>query len=379
MIIKSLELADYRNYDCLSLQFDKGTNILYGDNAQGKTNILEAIFVAATTKSHRGSKDREIVNFDKEEAHIRTYLDKDGVETRVDMHLRKSKSKGIAIDGQKIKKAADLLGLCNVVFFSPEDLGIIKNGPAERRRFVDMELCQLDGFYLYNLNHYNKIVNQRNKLLKDMYFNPDLKETLGIWDMQLVSFGEKLIERRRLFVEQLNEIIYDIHKRLSGGKEELVIQYEPDVEMEDFEKKLRAAQERDIKAKMTSVGPHRDDFSFMVGNVDIRKFGSQGQQRTAALSLKLSEIELVKKITRENPILLLDDVLSELDSNRQNYLLNSIGDIQTIITCTGLEEFVNHRFEINRVYRVSEGSVVCMNRENENEIHTEQALENERA
>ena len=174
MIIKSIELADYRNYDSLVLQFDRGTNILYGDNAQGKTNILEAIYVAATTKSHKGSKDREIVNFDKEEAHIRTYLEKDGKEIRVDMHLRKSKSKGIAIDGQKIKRAADLLGLCNVVFFSPEDLGIIKNGPSERRRFVDMELCQLDNFYLYNLNHYNKIVNQRNKLLKDMYMNPDL-------------------------------------------------------------------------------------------------------------------------------------------------------------------------------------------------------------
>ena len=154
MIIKSLELQDYRNYDTLNLAFDRGTNILYGDNAQGKTNILEAIYVSATTKSHKGSKDRDIVNFHKEEAHIRTFLEKEGVETRVDMHLRKSKSKGIAIDGQKIKKAADLLGICNVVFFSPEDLGIIKDGPAERRRFVDMELCQLDSFYLYNLNHY---------------------------------------------------------------------------------------------------------------------------------------------------------------------------------------------------------------------------------
>ena len=361
MIIKSIELADYRNYDSLTMQFDKGTNILYGDNAQGKTNILEAIFVAATTKSHRGSKDREIINFDKEEAHIRTYLEKEGVETRVDMHLRKSKSKGIAIDGQKIKKAADLLGLCNVVFFSPEDLGIIKNGPSERRRFVDMELCQLDSFYLYNLNHYNKIINQRNKLLKDMYMNADLKETLGIWDMQLVSFGSKIIERRRLFVDQLNEIIYKIHKKLSGGKEELLIKYEPDVEIDVFEKNLRFSQDRDIKSKMTSVGPHRDDFSFLVGDVDIRKYGSQGQQRTAALSLKLSEIELVKRIAKDTPVLLLDDVLSELDSNRQNYLLNNIGDIQTIITCTGLEEFVNNRFEINKVFQVSQGSVTCMN------------------
>lgn len=361
MIIKRLELADYRNYETLDLEFDKGTNILYGDNAQGKTNILEAIYLAATTKSHKGSKDKEMIGFGKEEAHIRTYLEKEGVGTRVDMHLRKAGSKGIAIDGQKIKKAAELLGLCNVVFFSPEDLSIIKNGPAERRRFVDMELCQLDSFYLYNLNHYNKIVNQRNKLLKDMYMNPELKDTLAIWDSQLVSFGSKIIERRKLFVDQLNEIIYEIHKKLSGGKEELIISYEPDVTIEEFEKNLRYNQDRDIRMKQTSIGPHRDDFAFLNKDVDIRKYGSQGQQRTAALSLKLSEIELVKKIAKDTPILLLDDVLSELDSNRQNYLLNSIGDIQTIITCTGLEEFVNNRFEVNKIYKVNNGVVTSEN------------------
>ena len=321
MIIKSLELANYRNYESLEIHFSSGTNILYGNNAQGKTNILEAIYVSSTTKSHKGSKDRDIIHFNQEEAHIRTYLEKEGIEYKIDMHLRKNKSKGVAVDGQKLKKAADLLGLLNIVFFSPEDLNIIKNGPAERRRFVDMELCQLDNFYLYNLNHYNKIVNQRNKLLKDMYFNPQLKDTLNIWDSQLVSFGSKIIERRRIFVGQLNEIIYDIHKKLS------------------------------------SVGPHRDDFSFMTGNIDIRRFGSQGQQRTAALSLKLSEIELVKKVAKDTPVLLLDDVLSELDSNRQNYLLNSIGNIQTIITCTGLDEFVNNRFEINKVFKVVEGTI----------------------
>ncbi|MCI7791942.1 MAG: DNA replication/repair protein RecF [Lachnospiraceae bacterium] len=367
MIIKSLELENFRNYDSLSMSFDSGTNILYGDNAQGKTNILEAIYLSATTKSHKGSKDKDIVNFHADEAHIRTYVVKDGLENRVDMHLRKSKSKGIAINGQKIKKAADLLGLLNVVFFSPEDLSIIKNGPAERRRFVDMELCQLDSFYLYNLNNYNKIVNQRNKLLKDLYFQPGLKETLSIWDSQLVSYGSKIIERRISFVKQLNEIIYDIHKKLSGGKEELEIVYEPDVSMEDYERSLTLSQERDIKLKMTSTGPHRDDFSFIVRKmdsnetVDIRKFGSQGQQRTAALSLKLSEIELVKKLTKDTPLLLLDDVLSELDSNRQNYLLNSIGGIQTIITCTGLEEFVNNRFEINRIFKVSNATVTQEN------------------
>lgn len=357
MIIKSMELMNFRNYEFLDLKFSEGTNILYGDNAQGKTNVLEAIYLSATTKSHKGSKDKDIVNFNADEGHIRTYIEKDGTEYKVDMHLRKNKSKGIAVDGQKLKKAADLLGLLNVVFFSPEDLSIIKNGPAERRNFVNMELCQLDNFYLYNLNHYNKIVNQRNKLLKDMYFNPQLKDTLNIWDSQLLSYGSKIIERRKIFVNQLNEIIYGIHKKLSGEKEELSVKYEPDVEIENFENAMKNSQERDIKLKQTCVGPHRDDFAFMIGEIDIRKFGSQGQQRTAALSLKLSEIELVKKITKDTPVLLLDDVLSELDSSRQNYLLNSIGDIQTIITCTGLDEFINNRFEIDKVFKVVEGNI----------------------
>lgn len=360
MMIKQLELSNFRNYEFLTIDFSKGTNILYGDNAQGKTNILEAIYISSTTRSHKGSKDKDMIRFENEEAHIRTYLQKDEEEIRVDMHLRNNKSKGIAINHQRIKKAADLLGLLNIVFFSPEDLNIIKNGPSERRKFADMELCQLDRFYLYDLNNYNKIVNQRNKLLKDMSYHPDLKETISIWDSQLLSFGSKIIGRRYSFVEQLNEIIESIHQKLSGGREKLSIYYEPDTKIEDFEEKLKNNQEKDIRLKQTTVGPHRDDFSFFINGVDVRKFGSQGQQRTAALSLKLSEIELVKKITKDTPILLLDDVLSELDGNRQNFLLNSIGDIQTIITCTGLDEFVNNRFEIDKIFRVINGSAINM-------------------
>ncbi len=357
MIIKSLELTDYRNYEELNINFDSGTNVLFGDNAQGKTNILEAIYLSATTKSHKGSKDKEIISFGKKESHIRSIVEKEKIETKIDMHLRDSKSKVIAIDGSKIKKAAELLGLVNVVFFSPEDLSIIKDGPSERRRFADMELCQLDSFYLYNLNNYNKIINQRNKLLKDIYFNPGLKETLNIWDSQLVSFGSKIIERRISFANQLSEIIKDYHLKLSGGKENIVINYEPNVTINEYSEKMAENQARDISAKITTVGPHRDDFSFIVNGIDIRKYGSQGQQRTAALSLKLSEIELVKKITEDTPILLLDDVLSELDSNRQNYLLDSIGDIQTIITCTGLDDFINNNFKINKTFKVIEGAV----------------------
>ncbi len=363
MIIKSIELTNFRNYESLNLEFDKGTNILYGDNAQGKTNVLEAIYLSSITKSHKGSKDQDIIRFGENEAHLRTYLEKDGDTYKVDMHLRKSGSKVIAVNGQKLKKAAGLLGLLNVVFFSPEDLSIIKNGPSERRRFIDMELCQLDSFYLYNLNNYNKIVNQRNKLLKDIYTNYSLKETLDIWDSQLISYGSKIIERRIAFINQLNEIIFDIHKKLSGDKEQILIKYEPNVLIEDFESKLKQSQEKDIKLKMTTVGPHRDDICIDINGIDIRKFGSQGQQRTAALSLKLSEIELVKKITKDTPVLLLDDVLSELDSNRHKYLLESIGNIQTIITCTGLDDFVNDRFEINKVFKVSNGRIVGGNDE----------------
>ncbi len=362
MVIDSLKLIDFRNYDNLDIDFDSGTNILYGDNAQGKTNILEAIYLSATTKSHKGSKDSDVISFGKEEAHIRTNLRKDDIETRVDMHLRRNKSKGIAIDGVKLKKASELLGLLNIVLFSPEDLSIIKSGPAERRRFIDMELCQLDKFYLYNLNHYNKIINQRNHLLKDIYGNPELKETLKIWDAQLASFGSKIILRRIEFIDRLNELISSIHRGISGGKEKIVIEYEPNCDADSIEESIASSYERDIRLKQTTRGPHRDDISFIVTDtegktIDIRKYGSQGQQRTAALSLKLSEIELVKKMTGDNPVLLLDDVLSELDSNRQNYLLDSIGDIQTIITCTGLDEFVDHRFEIDKVFRVTNGKI----------------------
>ncbi|MCR4585467.1 MAG: DNA replication/repair protein RecF [Lachnospiraceae bacterium] len=361
MIIKSLELNNYRNYKELNINFDEGVNILYGENAQGKTNVLEAIFMSATTKSHKGSKDKEIVNFDSEEAHIKTILDKDGLERRIDMHLRKGRSKGIAVDKVRLKKATELLGILNIVFFSPEDLNIIKNSPAHRRHFVDMELCQLDQIYLYDLNNYNKIINQRNKLLKDMAFNPEYREMLKIWDAQLVSYGKKIIERRRSFIESLNVIIEEIHRKLSGNKEILRIKYEPHTEAEDYEEVLKKSIEKDIKLKMTSAGPHRDDFIFFSNDIDVRIYGSQGQQRTAALSLKLSEIELVKQMTKDNPVLLLDDVLSELDSNRQTYLLNSIGDIQTIITCTGLDDFVNNRFAYDKVFRVVEGSIISEN------------------
>lgn len=361
MIIESIELKNYRNYDKLHMDFSHGTNILYGDNAQGKTNILEAIYVCATTKSHRGSKDKEIIQFDRDESHIKLNVRKRDVPYRIDMHLKKNRAKGVAVNGVPIKKASELFGIVNVVFFSPEDLNLIKNGPAERRRFIDLELCQLNKLYVHSLVQYNKIVTQRNKLLKDILFRPDYEETLDIWDMQLVQYGREVIRCRDAFVSQLNDLVGPIHRQLSGEKESLHISYEPNVTVDMFEDTLRKSRPSDLKQRTTLTGPHRDDLSFIINDIDIRRFGSQGQQRTAALSLKLAEIELVKKIVNDYPILLLDDVLSELDGSRQNHLLSGINHIQTMITCTGLEDFVNNRFRIDKIFKVVSGEVYSEN------------------
>lgn len=288
-------------------------------------------------------------------------VNRDGVSHKIDMHLKKNKSKGIAIDGIPIRKASDLFGIVTIIFFSPEDLNIIKNGPSERRRFMDMELCQLHKIYMQDLTNYNHILNQRNKLLKDISFNPKLEETLEIWDIQLVMYGKKIIERRKIFIEELQEILLPVHEKLTGNREKIDLVYEPNVEEDEFEKKLFQEREKDLRFKMSSIGPHRDDFSVKVNGIDIRKFGSQGQQRTAALSLKLSEIQIAKKIIKEEPVLLLDDVLSELDSNRQNYLLQSIDNLQTLITCTGLDEFVQSQFAVKKVFQVMNNQILQNN------------------
>ena len=362
MVIKSLKLKNYRNYDLLNLNFDPSTNILYGDNSQGKTNILEALYLSGTTKSHRGTKDRDIIQFGHEESHIETIVEKKGIVFQTDIHLKKNSPKGIAIDKVPIRRASELFGIVHFVFFSPEDLNIIKEGPAGRRRFIDLELSQLDRIYLSNLSNYNRIINQRNSLLKDIYGQKNLIETLDIWDMQLVSYGNKILKRRKEFIEQINKIISNIHFKLTGGKERISLSYESGIGNMTFEEALIRYRERDIKMKSTTSGPHRDDICFMTDKgLDIRKFGSQGQQRTAALSLKLSEIELVKRVIGDTPVLLLDDVLSELDKHRQNYLLDNIYDIQTIITCTGLDEFVNNRFSINKIFHIKDGHAANAN------------------
>ncbi len=363
MYIQSLRLADYRNYEALSMEYSEGTNILYGNNAQGKTNILEALYLVATTKSHRGVFDKDLIRFGCSEGHIRCVIIKGGIDYQVDLHLRKGKAKGIAINGQRIRKASELIGLLHIVFFSPEDLSIVKDGPSQRRRFMDMELCQLDKSYLHDLNQYNKVVEQRNKLLRQILDMPSLESTIDLWNDQLLEYGTRIIRRRTEFIRDLNEIIREMHGKLSGGAEHLSLSYEPNTEADCFGDELRRMREREKYIGSTAVGPHKDDVSFICDEIDLRRFGSQGQQRTCALSLKLSELELVKRMIGEEPVLMLDDVLSELDTNRQNYLLNSLGGIQTFITCTGLDEFVNNRFAIDRLYCIQKGQVVETNQE----------------
>ena len=238
---------------------------------------------------------------------------------------------------------------------------------------MDMELCQIDASYLYHLNQYHKVLNQRNKMLRD-YFpggrsfasqntghfdqEQDFMDVLSVWDQQLLDYGRKIIQRRQSFLNDINDIMKDVHGEISGGKEEIMISYEPDTAADVFEENLKKSKDRDIKYKTTNVGPHKDDVLFSINGIDVRKYGSQGQQRTTALSLKLSEIEMIKRIRHDSPVLLLDDVLSELDANRQNFLLDKIGDIQTIITCTGVDEFVSRRMKLDMVYRVENGKIL---------------------
>lgn len=357
MIIHSVELLDFRNYEREIFHFDPETNVLFGDNAQGKTNVLEGIYLCSTTRSHKGSKDREMIRLGMDESHLRMIVNKKGIDHKIDVHLKKNKSKGIAVDGIPVKRSGELLGISNIVFFSPEDLAIIQNGPDARRRFIDMELCQLDKMYLFYLTKYKHVLKQRNELLKQISINSELMDTLDIWNSKLIEYGTYVISARKDFVEKLNGYMKDIHKNLTGGKETICLTYEPDVQAEDFSQKLILSEQKDLFTKTTNAGPHRDDLSFISEKKDLRKYGSRGQQRTGALSLKLTEIRIVEEKTGEKPILLLDDVLSELDRNRQNYLLEHIKGIQTIITCTGLEEFVKNGINIQKTFEIESGTI----------------------
>ena len=355
MYIESIRLDNFRNYEQLDASFSNRTNILYGENAQGKTNVLEAAYVGATTRSHRPVKDKDMIRFGAEEAHIQMHVKKREIGHRIDMHLRKGKGKLVTIDGISIHRTSELFGLINIIFFSPEDLSIVKEGPAERRRFMDMELCQLSRIYYSNLAGYNKVLNQRNALLRSISFNRSLLDTLDVWDDQLVTYGKRIIEERTNFIDMLRELVVRVHGEITEGREEIDIRYEPHVEKDQFADMLLDRREMDLKNSSTMTGPQRDDIGIYINGRDVRTYGSQGQQRTVALTLKLAEIELVKKLINDTPILLLDDVMSELDGRRRNALLQTIQDIQTVITCTGYDDFIRERISLDRIYHVEDG------------------------
>lgn len=357
MWIESLECKNFRNYKSLSIKFDPGVNFLYGDNAQGKTNILEAVYLCSTSRSYKGSKDKELIYFGENEAHLRLMVKKKYISHKIDLHIRKNSTKGVAIDGFPIRKASELLGYLKIVLFSPEDLLIVKNGPSDRRRFIDRELCQINAVYMKNLANYNKILNQRNKLLKDIGFNSKLKDTLDVWDEQLIEAGKKIIRDRKDFLNKMTGIMKPVHQKITGNHEDILLKYEPNTDEEKLADQIFLNRDRDLALAQTNCGPHRDDFSIMSNDIDLRKFGSQGQQRSAALSLKLSEIQMIKSETNETPVLLLDDVFSELDIHRQEYLLSEIKETQNLLTGTGLDDFIRKNIKIDRLFYVSEGHV----------------------
>ena len=257
-----------------------------------------------------------------------------------------------------LKKTGDLLGVLNVVMFSPEDLQLVKNGPGQRRRFMDMELCRISKVYFYNLNQYQRVLKQRNNLLKSL---KKYDVSLEVWDIQLCEYGKKIIKAREDFIERLNGISSDIHKNITENSEILTLKYDKNVDIENMEKKLQASADRDIYYGTTTIGPHKDGVIFYINNINVREYGSQGQQRTACLSVKMAEIDLIREYNNVNPILLLDDVLSELDKKRQNYLINNIEDVQTIITCPYIDETLMNISKKSKIFNVFEGKILANN------------------
>lgn len=345
MKVKMLKLIQFRNYASLEFRPDEKLSILLGENAQGKTNIVEAIYLCASGRSHRTPRDGELIHWETEGAYVRTDVERDSSVRRIELRLPKNGKKQIKLDGVPVARMGELMGCLNAVLFSPEDLRLVKDGPGERRRFMDSELSQMRPTYFYCLSQYQRALAQRNALLKEIAAGRGKAEMLGVWDEQLASAGAQLTMFRGKFMNSLAKIAKEMHKEVSNGKEELLALYRPDVEGDERQKLqsnllevLLKTRFDDIRRGLTCTGPHRDDVALLVNGVDVRAYGSQGQQRTAALSLKLSELALMKKATGESPVLLLDDVMSELDETRQELLLGAIDPYQTIITCTHLNK-----------------------------------------
>jgi len=342
MWVSNLSATGFRNLDIISQDLSPGVNIIHGMNAQGKTSMLEAVYFCAFGRSLRSSSDKELICFGQQAAHVRIDIHRDGYTHAIDAYIERSGAKctkGLSVNHVPIKHMKDVFGRLLVVMFSPEDLRLIKAGPYERRRFMDMEICQLSPVYYSDLKEYHRVLRQRNALLKILAKDKTQQDSIVAWDEQLANYGRRIMKQRSDFVEKVNEIAKEIHLNITQGTEILELAYAPSVaNAEAYLQTLTKQHKRDMMQATTTVGIHKDDINFCINGISARYFGSQGQQRTAALSVKLAEIELIKQSTKETPVLLLDDVLSELDSNRQHFLLKQINNLQTLVTCTGLED-----------------------------------------
>lgn len=339
MKIKSVHLKDFRNYEAQEVDFFPELNVLFGENASGKTNLIEAVYLCGVGRSPRTSKDKELIRYGAESASVKLVLEKKYRQHTVEIYISKNGKKAVKIDGLPVQKMGDLLGTLNVVFFSPDEMRFIKDTPDLRRRFMDISLSQQKKSYFYALQRYSKILKQRNTVLKQN--EKTLSDMLDIFDEQLSKEGAEIIWDRQAFLRELSLPAADAHSAISGGKEELVLSYETDTEgatKEELQKNLKAqlfaGREKDARLQFTNCGPHRDDIKILLNGTDARKFASQGQQRTTALSVKIAELRMFEKETGELPVLLLDDVLSELDEKRQKFLIEAAKSVQVILTGT---------------------------------------------
>ncbi len=354
MHIKTLKLKNFRNYESEEINFSDGINILLGSNAQGKTNAAEAIFFLCTGYSPRANKDRLVIKNGEERAEISGTACSNYGDVTVKIDFNKNDKKSVYINGIQVLKIGELLGNINSVFFNPSELKLVQESPEDRRRFLNVSLSQMSKNYFYALQRYNKILSQRNNLLKD----PDqllIRETLPIWDEQLSRQAAKIIKSRNEFLTQISPIAEEKHAILSDGKETLKMKTESGYYGTEEEiqyalyQDLKTGIERDMRLGFTSIGPHRDDIKFTLNGEDVKLYGSQGQQRTVALSLKLAETETFYNKFNEYPILILDDVLSELDKKRQRKLINAVEHIQTVFTTTHLDRTVFKNKPITKI------------------------------
>lgn len=340
MKITKLELTNFRNYSSASIEFDDGVNFVVGKNAQGKTNMLESLYLLSVGKSPKNSKEKQLIKFDQERAKIEVDFETKAGNKNIKMYLDKSNKKAIKINNLNILKLTELVGILSVVYFSPDEMKLIKEVPEDRRNFLDVSISQFDKTYLYNLLRYEKVLKQRNAILKSLNSTQTKIEQLKLFTPQLIEIAEKIIEKRIQFIEKLKIFAKNIHKTITID-ENLDIEYsykkpENISVKQDLQNQFEKSLTKELELGYTCVGPHRDDMIFKINGLDCRQFASQGQQRTVALVVKLSLMEVIKQEIGEYPVLLLDDVLSELDDERQNRLLNLTKQYQTLITCTAL-------------------------------------------